>query len=47
MNLKNSNFTAANGILTNTESWYGLSDIEIKKLESVDLFEVPHTVPSS
>ena len=41
-----------NGILTNSESWYGLSDAEIKKLESVDLtffrnlFEVPHTVPS-
>ena len=41
-----------NGILTNSECWYGLSEAEIKKLESVDLtffrnlFDVPHTVPS-
>ena len=42
-----------NGILTNCESWYGLTDTEISQLESVDLqffrslFEVPRTVPTA
>ena len=41
-----------NGILTNSESWYGLKEAEVQKLESLDLtffrnlFEVPHTVPT-
>ena len=41
-----------NGILTNSECWYGISEAEIKRLESLDLtffrnlFEVPHTVPT-
>ena len=41
-----------NGILTNSECWYGITDAEIQKLESLDitffrnLFEVPNTVPT-
>ena len=41
-----------NGILTNCDSWYGLSESEISDLESLDLaffrmlFEVPQTVPT-
>ena len=41
-----------NGILTNSECWYGITEAEIQKLESLDitffrnLFEVPHTVPT-
>ena len=39
-------------ILTNSESWYGLTQSQITDLENLDqiffrsLFEVPHTVPS-
>ena len=42
-----------NGILTNCESWYGLTDTEVSQLESVDLqffhslFNVPRTVPTA
>ena len=42
-----------NGILTNSESWYGLSKSEISQLEKVDLeffrslFNVPETVPTA
>ena len=42
-----------NGILTNCESWYGLTDKEVAQLESVDLeffrslFSVPKTVPTA
>ena len=41
-----------NGILTNCDSWYGLTESEILDLESLDLaffrmlFEVPQTVPT-
>ena len=41
-----------NGILTNSDSWYGIKEEEILELESLDLtffrslFEVPHTVPT-
>ena len=41
-----------NGILTNCDSWYGLTEEELMELESLDLaffrnrFEVPHTVPT-
>ena len=40
-----------NGMLTNCDSWYGLSESEISDLESLDLaffrtlFELPQTVP--
>ena len=42
-----------NGILTNSESWYGLSKSEVTQLEKVDLeffralFSVPGTVPTA
>ena len=42
-----------NGILTNSESWYGLSKSEISQLEKVNLeffrslFNVPGTVPTA
>ena len=42
-----------NGILTNCESWYTITESEILELESLDLtffrtlFEVPHTVPTA
>ena len=41
-----------NAILTSSETWYGITKMEIQELESVDitlmrcLFEVPHSVPT-